>query len=265
MRYYISDLHFYHDSLNHQMDCRGFKDSAEMNAFMIEQWNSRVTDKDEVVILGDLSVAKAPATNEIIHQLKGKLMLIEGNHDFRFLRDKKLDTSRFTWIRPYAEMYDNKRKVILSHYPIMCYNGQYQMTKKGQPRSYMLYGHVHDTCDEQLINHFQNITRQTTRMMKGINEERNIPCHMINCFCKYSNYVPLSLDEWIELDEKRRSQMKSTLNLPNVLPPEGTLDEATVEALQEKLLTSQEEECSGEDAPEEAEEMPKLAPQDMEE
>ena len=27
---------------------------------------------------------------------------------------------------------------------------------------------------------------------------------MINCFCMYSDYTPLTLDEWIELDAKRR-------------------------------------------------------------
>ena len=31
MRYYISDLHFYHEQLNHVMDCRGFRDEQDMN------------------------------------------------------------------------------------------------------------------------------------------------------------------------------------------------------------------------------------------
>ena len=30
MRYYISDLHFYHENLNYQMDHRGFSNAAEM-------------------------------------------------------------------------------------------------------------------------------------------------------------------------------------------------------------------------------------------
>ena len=28
---------------------------------------------------------------------------------------------------------------------------------------------------------------------------------MINCFCMYSDYTPLTLDEWIEADRKRRN------------------------------------------------------------
>ena len=51
MRYYISDLHFYHEALNRVMDCRGFRDEQDMNEYMIRQWNSRVRKNDEVVVL----------------------------------------------------------------------------------------------------------------------------------------------------------------------------------------------------------------------
>ena len=67
----------------------------------------------------------------------------------------------------------------------------------------MLYGHVHDTQDQRLLEQFQEITRQTVATdAQGIS--RNIPCNMINCFCMYSDYKPLSLDEWIDLDMQRR-------------------------------------------------------------
>ena len=70
-------------------------------------------------------------------------------------------TSRFTWIKPYEELSDNKRKVVLCHYPIMCYNGQYRLDEEGNPKTYMLYGHVHDTLDQRLLEQFQEITRNT--------------------------------------------------------------------------------------------------------
>lgn len=207
MRYYISDLHFYHQVLNEHMDCRGFADGDEMNRYMIQQWNQKVRENDEVVILGDLSVGKGKATNAIVEQLKGTLFLIQGNHD-RYLGDKQFDESRFQWIKPYAELYDNKRKVILSHYPIVCYNGQYRKKKDGSDRTYMLYGHVHDTYDEFLVNQFQNLTRNSRREIKGQEGLQNIPCHMINCFCMFSDYQPLSLDEWIENDRRRRGTLQ---------------------------------------------------------
>ena len=108
------------------------------------------------------------------------------------------------WIKPYEELHDKKRKVVLCHYPILCYNGQYRTDDQGNPRSYMLYGHVHDTLDERLLNDFIKQTRQTTKMgMDGV--EHPVPCHMINCFCMYSDYTPLTLDEWIENDKRRRT------------------------------------------------------------
>lgn len=206
MRYYISDLHFFHENLNTKMDCRGFASAEEMNAYMISQWNKKVRSCDDVVILGDLSFGHAPETNELLQKLHGKLYLIEGNHD-NYLSDKNFDRTRFKWIKPYAEMSDRKRKVILSHYPIFCYNGQYKVDEKGNPKTYMLYGHVHDTYDEVLINQFQKMTREAKRTMIGSEELRSIPCNMINCFCMYSDYVPLTLDEWIELDAKRRESL----------------------------------------------------------
>ena len=63
------------------MDKRGFADVTEMNEYMIEKWNNKVTKSDTVVILGDLSLGKATETNELVHRLKGKLCLITGNHD----------------------------------------------------------------------------------------------------------------------------------------------------------------------------------------
>ena len=210
MRYYIADCHFFHENLNTQMDRRGFPDAAAMNDYMIRQWNRKVRDKDEVVILGDLSVGKGKATNVIVEQLNGRLILLEGNHD-RFLGDKQFDRSRFEWIGPYLELQDHKRKLVLCHYPILCYNGQYRKMRDGSDRTFMLYGHVHNTCDELLIHQFQTITRNTLRPLRGQEEPGHIPCHMINCFCMFSDYTPLTLEEWIEKDGERRAGLGESL------------------------------------------------------
>ena len=202
MRYYIADLHFYHENLNTKMDCRGFANVDEMNEYMIEKWNKKVRTCDEVVIIGDLSWGDVKQTNELLDRLHGKLYLITGNHD-RFVNYRGFHAERFKWIKPYEELSDNKRKVVLCHYPILCYNGQYRLDKDGNPKTYMLYGHVHDTRDQRLLEQFQDITRNT-KVINAKGEEQMIPCNMINCFCMYSDYEPLSLDEWIELDRSRR-------------------------------------------------------------
>lgn len=133
MRYYIADCHFFHEVLNRAMDYRGFDSALEMNEFMIEQWNQKVRKNDEVVILGDFSWGKPEETNELLRRLHGKLFLIQGNHD-RFLKGKEFDESRFEWVKSYAELSDNGRKVICSHYPMPFYNNQYRLDEQGNPK-----------------------------------------------------------------------------------------------------------------------------------
>ena len=120
MRYYIADNHFFHEGINFRMDHRGFKAVELMNEYMIEKWNSRVRRNDEVVILGDFSIGRAEETNDILSKLHGRLYMICGNHD-KWIQNKSANLSRFKWIKDYAEMNDNGRKVILCHYPLIFY------------------------------------------------------------------------------------------------------------------------------------------------
>ena len=71
----------------------------------------------------------------------------------------------------------------------------------------MLYGHVHNTYDEVLVNNYVREVANHTRHIDNLGREVTIPCNMINCFCMFSDYVPLTLDEWIEVDKKRREKM----------------------------------------------------------
>ena len=201
MRYYIADCHFFHGELNDNMDHRGFASIEEMNAYMLKKWNAKVRPNDEVIILGDLSWGKPEETNELLSKLNGRLYLIIGNHD-RFHQNHAYRTDRFVWMKHYEELKDYKRKIILSNYPIMCYNGQYYRNEKGEDKTYMLYGHVHDTTDQRLIEQFHDITISTVRTGRD-GKEMHIPCNMINCFCMYSDYTPLTLDEWIVCNRER--------------------------------------------------------------
>lgn len=203
MRFYISDLHYFHFNMLSRMDCRGFENLEEMHEYMISKWNDKVGKNDEVVIVGDLSFGNGLQTNEVLKRLKGKKFLVEGNHDHRFLKDRNFDKSLLTWVKPYIELNDNRRKVILCHYPTFCYNGQYRKDENGKSLSYMVYGHVHNTKDGQLIDKFVLETRKTMTISAGKDAPHPIPCNMINCFCMFSDYVPLTLDEWIALNEKR--------------------------------------------------------------
>ena len=205
MRYYISDNHFFHERAI-RMDGRPFSSLEEMNEYMLQQWNKRVRRNDEVVILGDLSFGNVEQTNALLKQLKGRLYLLKGNHD-KWVNHKDADLSRFKWIGDYKEMSDNGRKVVLCHYPILLYNGQYRVKEDGTPKVYMLHGHVHNTMDQMLVDRYQDEARQMKRKYRGVDQPMPIPSNVINCFAGFSDYTPLTLDEWIQRDKYRREHI----------------------------------------------------------
>lgn len=210
MRYYISDHHFFHENII-RMDGRPFETLEEMHEYMISQWNKRIHKNDEVVILGDISMGNAEQTTEVLKRLKGRKYLIVGNHD-RFLEDKSFDTSLFKFIGSYHEMNDNKRKVVLCHYPILCYNGQFRRDGEGKPKTYMLHGHIHNTQDVVGLEHAKEFVRNYPRETRqGI---QTAPVNIINCYCGFSNYIPLTLDEWIEKENKGELKVDVRVSYP---------------------------------------------------
>ena len=88
------------------MDMRPFSSVEEMNESMISKWNEKVRKNDDVVILGDFSFGKGEETNSVLSRLNGRLYLIKGNHDDRYLKDGAFKVSRFEWVKSYEEMKD---------------------------------------------------------------------------------------------------------------------------------------------------------------
>ena len=180
MRYYIADCHFFHENLNTQMDRRGFPDAAAMNDYMIRQWNRKVRDKDEVVILGDFSLGTAEQTNQLLEELNGRKYLILGNHD-GVVKRRKFRTELFEWIRPYEELHDQKRKVILSHYPTPLLQQPVPAGQGTAPRPPTCCTAMsHDTFDQRLIEHCGAYIRSQSRTVRS-GEERTVPFQLINC------------------------------------------------------------------------------------
>ena len=120
MNYYIADLHFGHENvLRH--DGRPFENAGQMNAELIRRWNDRVSDSDHVYILGDFAWKNSLGL-EVLRQLAGHKFFILGNHD-KLTAEMK---ACFEWIKDYAVIDDGGRKVVLCHYPIAHWDGQYK-------------------------------------------------------------------------------------------------------------------------------------------
>lgn len=142
-------LTFFHENIIRLCN-RPFKDVAEMNSAIINNWNRVVTQKDTVYILGDVAMGKATSDDvcNILRQLKGKKVLITGNHD-KLKNDSKFHNC-FEYVKNYDEITDGNRRVILFHYPIEDWNGKFR-------GSYHLYGHIHNNANAvggHILNRF---------------------------------------------------------------------------------------------------------------
>ena len=71
-----ADLHLGHKKL---AEVRGFKSTDEHDQHIKERWNSVVTDKDKVYVLGDVCFGKKNMYK--LNELNGRKILIKGNHD----------------------------------------------------------------------------------------------------------------------------------------------------------------------------------------
>ena len=75
MIYFTSDLHLGHSNII-RMCNRPFNSVEEMNNTLIGNWNSRVTNRDDIYILGDLFYKAALNVNDVLEVLKGKALVL---------------------------------------------------------------------------------------------------------------------------------------------------------------------------------------------
>lgn len=159
-----------------------------MHEDILKRWNKKVTNGDVVYILGDMSMrGRNESLIELVAKLKGRKVLIKGNHDdINDYRYKQL----FEQICDYKELSDSfegkSYKLVLSHYPILMWSGQH----KG---SILLYGHTHQTVEDVF---FQECIK-TMNKRSDIRHENETEFRAINvgCMCSYMNYEPRSLKE----------------------------------------------------------------------
>lgn len=179
MIYYIADMHFGHRNVL-RFDARPFESIEAMDETIIQNWNAMVTDEDTVYVLGDAFWKNEADSVAIFSRLKGHKHLIRGNHD---RVHGKLGT---LWesIEHYAEITDGTTQVVMCHYPIPFYKGQFY-------GGVMLYGHVHNSQDWELVKKCQRLTWDASR-----------PSHLINvgCMMPYMDYTPRTLAEIMAAD-----------------------------------------------------------------
>ena len=82
MEYFIADTHFNHENIIKYCN-RPFENSNEMNEYIINKWNSVVTENDVVYHLGDVGFGNTEELKQLVGRLNGTKILIRGNHDYK--------------------------------------------------------------------------------------------------------------------------------------------------------------------------------------
>lgn len=160
----ISDTHFFHSNII-DYENRPFRkedgstDAEKMNEVMISNWNSVVGNDDKVFHLGDFVFGNKLKISEILKKLKGRKILIMGNHDRKHSVKAFLECG-FENVYKHSIIYND---VILSHKPIDIHKLCYYKN---------VHGHVHT---------------------KSLQSDRHI-----NVSAEVNNYTPILWDKLAE-------------------------------------------------------------------
>lgn len=129
MIYFIADTHFNHENIIKYCN-RPFKNSQEMNEYIIKKWNSVVKKEDTVYHLGDVGFGTTEMLKELVGKLNGKKILLRGNHDFKRGLNGWKEVG-------FSEVYKKKIELgnlVLTHAPI-------ELEDKEKIN---VFGHIHD-------------------------------------------------------------------------------------------------------------------------
>lgn len=185
MIYYISDTHFGHENII-TLCSRPFAYIETMDALLIEKWQNKVRQQDEVYLIGDFAYCNKKPFVSYLEQLPGKKHLIVGNHDSKLLRNKEA-MSHFSSVNKLLEIRDSSLDcdVTLCHYPLVEWPGYFR-------GAYHVFGHLH------------NVRNQSFHLMSQVERA-------LNAGVEITDYEPCNLEElircnarWLELAQVSR-------------------------------------------------------------
>lgn len=188
--FFTSDTHFNHENIIKFCE-RPFSNINEHNDFLIEKWNSIVSDTDTVFHLGDFAFGGFPVWEEIRPRLNGSIYLIQGNHDFHnSSQNNQRLLKMFKDIQWQMHISIDEQPIILTHFPLLCYSGTFSKRP-----TWNLHGHVH-----------------SRKGGIGKDDKRCEECcwpsqYDVGVDC--NNYTPISFKE---LQEKMKFQIENNVN-----------------------------------------------------
>ena len=162
-----ADTHLGHESILKHCN-RPFKNVQEMDDFIIEKWNSKISKQDHVYIVGDFAFNNHA---KYLGALKGRKHLIVGSHDSMSSDCLK----RFVTVSEQKQIKYQGRFFILSHCPLRtwesCFRGNVH-----------LFGHCHNRM-------------KTYNLSFDIGVDAN-------------NYIPFNMNDVIDMVNSREKEME---------------------------------------------------------
>lgn len=148
--WFTADHHFSHANVIKYSN-RPFASVEEMDEAMVQRYNSVVADDDLVYVLGDFSMSGSHIWRA--RQLKGRKILVPGNHDKCHQRFKRWHESEKMYTRAGFEqvlhgtvrcILSNGMDVYLNHFPYDNKDERFQQyLPHDDGETYLLHGHVH--------------------------------------------------------------------------------------------------------------------------
>ena len=137
MVYFTSDLHLGHENVLNWRT--GFRSVEEMDETLIANWNKRVHTNDFIVITGDLIYKSKRSAEEYLSALKGRKILVQGNHDASWLKNLSNEqiAKHFEGVYDIYSLRRNGVKLRFCHYPMIAW-------ESSRRESILICGHIHD-------------------------------------------------------------------------------------------------------------------------
>ena len=188
--FFTSDTHFNHQRIISFCD-RPFENVEQMNEALIYNWNNTVGAKDIVFHCGDFVFGGSEAWHKILSRLNGKIYLILGNHEIKNFRQGY--ANRFEDVSEQITVDIGKKRLILTHYPLLCYHG----TWNTEQNHWNIHGHIH-ICKKKEAN----IGRDFERMSMAFPTQYDVGVDL-------NDYTPISFDK---LKSKIQYQIDNNTN-----------------------------------------------------
>ena len=164
-KFVIADLHLGHFNMAKK---RGFSSIEEHDEFIISKWNSKVSKKDTVYILGDLTMEKS-TFYPILDRLNGTKKVILGNHD-----KPQHIPELLKYVSSVCSSIQEKG-TILTHIPI--HESELHRFRKN------IHGHIHENL---ILKPFKFL---------GFTLFNRVDKRYICVSCEQINYTPVSFKE----------------------------------------------------------------------